>query len=989
MGVMTPAEVVSELLLADDAERQRAVLRRALEAGAPEPLLCHLKAESERYWTADPHRSLRLAEALILGAELARQPRHLSLGLMAKADALRYLGCYPDSLELFEAAGRAFLEQGDEVGWARTRIGWVFSCQYLGRGAEALAVIPRARDILVRHGEWLRAAGLELNTAVVYYELGRYDQALALYDRAIEFFERARQNDPTLSTAAEIRAAKARANKALILTLLGEFGTALALHREAREVFVRHGDTVSVLRQDHYLADVYAAQGDYTRALRQYDDTRAALERAGLEVDAAWVALNMAECYLSLNRHQEALELAEQATACFARLGSPTEAAKARLGCALACARLGEVERALRLLDEVGEALTRAGLSGETLARVGFTGQAGSVALLRAGLYLGAGDWPAALREAERAWALLAERGLAVRQAQAELLRAWALLELGQAEEAADLARSALAAGQESGAPWLVHDGQHLLARVAAATGDLAAALDGCERAIASIERVQSRLASELRSHFLEDKLRIYHDAIVWSLRLEAPERAFEYLERAKSRALVDYLAQHPEVRLAHGRAPGDRELAAELARLRAEHNWFYQRLYGQSFARRPDDGSEALSDTEAARLREAIYERERRITQLLERLALRQGEAVDAASPASGEQRPRIDERTVVLEYYLRDDLAAMFLLSSRGIAAVPLAARPAELRRLLRLWQLNLDATARALAAGAPLDGLARNARGVLQGLYRALVMPVAEQLAAYERLVVVPYGETHRVPFHALHDGQRFLVERLEVSACPSSRLLRLCQERPVRAGSALVLAHSGGGRLPWVLEEARLVSRLLPGRCYLEEAATREALVEAAPSAAVVHLAAHGEARLDNPTFAHLALADGQLSAADVFNLELDGALVTLSACETGRSVVAGGDELIGLSRGFLHAGAATLVQSLWRADDGSTAALMAHFYRALRGGAPRGAALREAQRALLDERRGHPFFWAAFQLVGASETPVAVAEQPLAVAAARG
>src|SRR5439155_10065085 len=126
------------------------------------------------------------------------------------------------------------------------------------------------------------------------------------------------------------------------------------------------------------------------------------------------------------------------------------------------------------------------------------------------------------------------------------------------------------------------------------------------------------------------------------------------------------------------------------------------------------------------------------------------------------------------------------------------------------------------------------------------------------------------------------------------------------------------------------------------------ATRAAVLSSASHHGVLHLAAHGEARLDNPTFGHLRLADGQLSMVDVFNLHLQGALVTLSACETGRSVVAGGDELIGLSRGFLYAGATTLVQSLWRVEDGSTACLMAHFYGALQDGRPKGAALREAQ-----------------------------------------
>src|SRR5262249_16981358 len=148
-----------------------------------------------------------------------------------------------------------------------------------------------------------------------------------------------------------------------------------------------------------------------------------------------------------------------------------------------------------------------------------------------------------------------------------------------------------------------------------------------------------------------------------------------------------------------------------------------------------------------------------------------------------------------------------------------------------------------------------------------------------------------------------------------------LLRLCTQRPRRATPrALIMAYSNEGRLPAVLDEARAVAALLPGACYIEADATRDVLTARAGEFAVLHLAAHGEARLDNPTFAHVQLADGQLGVPDIFNLPLGGALVTLSACETGRSVVTGGDELVGLSRGFLSAGASTLVQSLWRVED---------------------------------------------------------------------
>jgi len=114
---------------------------------------------------------------------------------------------------------------------------------------------------------------------------------------------------------------------------------------------------------------------------------------------------------------------------------------------------------------------------------------------------------------------------------------------------------------------------------------------------------------------------------------------------------------------------------------------------------------------------------------------------------------------------------------------------------------------------------------------------------------------------------------------------------------------------------------------------------------------------------------LKLADGQLSAVDIIGLDLPGALVTLSACETGRSVVAAGDEPLGLSRAFLYAGAGTLVQSLWRVEDDSTARLMARFYAALREGQTKGAALRAAQLSLLGGHGGHPYLWAPFQLIG--------------------
>ena len=924
----------------------------ALHLSEVESRLAALKDESNRYLHVDPHKALVLAEALIAAAAAVGRPDHAALGLMAKGDALRFIGRYPQALALLDEAGDAFTTQGDELGWARTRIGWLVAAHPLGRGEEVLAVVERARDVFVRHRDWLRAGGLDLNTAVVCRDLGLYDRALELYERAGRAYESA-------GAAAGQRAAWAKANKAIVLTLLGHFEEALALHQEARAAFLRHGEALSALKEQQNIAFVHAGQGHYTRALRLLADALAAATRANLERNAALVMLDMVDCYLSLNRHQDAAELAQDAAERCARIGAPVYAARAQYLLALALARLGATDRALGLLDQATGSFAVAGLNRER----------GLATLQRAVMYQGPGRWLEAAEAAAQAHALFTELGLDVPGAQAEIALARASLALGRLDEAAQGAHRALEITRTCGVLWLAHEGHHLLGGIARARGDLEGARESYETAVGAIEQTQSRLATELRSTFLEDKLQIYEDAIDCCLRLNDPRRAFQYLERAKSRALVDYLVATPEVRL---RAPtaDDQELVDDLARLRREHHWFYERLHGAAFDVR---AAAAPRPRDLDALRSGLAEREKQIGRVLERLALRRADVDGLPQPPTDltiDALPTLDAETVLLEFFFGQERSAVFVVCDGGVTAVPLEASAHAIQRLLDRLHLNFAGAARVLSVGQPLGPLAANARGVLQELHGALLAPVADWLEGRRRLVIVPYGVTHAVPFHALHNGRGYLAERMETSVSPSSTLLRICAGRPrPEAHTALVMAYSDGGRLPHVLHEAEAVAAVMPGERYVEKAATRARLVAAAPRHGVIHLAAHGEARPDNPAFAHLKLADGQLSTADVFNLPLEGTLVTLSACETGRSVVRGGDELIGLSRGFLYAGVSALVQSLWRVEDGAAARLMARFYQALRDGTPRAAALREAQLALMDECGPHPFLWAPFQLVG--------------------
>lgn len=119
---------------------------------------------------------------------------------------------------------------------------------------------------------------------------------------------------------------------------------------------------------------------------------------------------------------------------------------------------------------------------------------------------------------------------------------------------------------------------------------------------------------------------------------------------------------------------------------------------------------------------------------------------------------------------------------------------------------------------------------------------------------------------------------------------------------------------------------------------------------------------------NPMFSFLKLADSNLNFYSLLDLKLNAEMVTLSACHTGVNKVFPGDELHGLMRGFLHAGAPSLVASLWATSDASTAKLMKLMYAEISAGASKRAALRTAQLAVKDEY-GHPYYWAPFILMG--------------------
>jgi len=263
------------------------------------------------------------------------------------------------------------------------------------------------------------------------------------------------------------------------------------------------------------------------------------------------------------------------------------------------------------------------------------------------------------------------------------------------------------------------------------------------------------------------------------------------------------------------------------------------------------------------------------------------------------------------------------------------------------------------------------------LLNALYLRLIAPVASRIRT-PRLTIVAHGALHYLPFAALMDGDQYLVDRYAIRMLPSASVLQFLRpHRPNEAGQSLVLGnpdlHNPDMDLPGAQTEAQTVAGLLSTpNLLLRDRATKEAFTRLAPAAKYVHVASHGEFDDRHPLASALLLSapqgqDNRLTVSDMYELGLDAELVTLSACETGLGAVGSGDDVVGLTRGLLYAGASSVVTSLWKVDDESTGQLMAQMYRNLAKKAP-DESLRGAQ---LDTRKKfpHPYYWAAFYLTG--------------------
>ena len=953
---LTAAELSVQLLALPDAEARARYLREHASL-LDDQVAAALKAEADQSLRVDVQRSLETAGLLLDLGEVMGNPLHRALGLLAKANVhLIGLGEYQAALDLYDEAAGIYKAHGCLVRQARSQIGKISALAFLGRYEQALESGEWASRVLEDHAQWHPLADLTLNLGAIQGRLGEDARSLALFDRARELYKRlGEMGEPYLSWIDQ--------DRAIALRNLGRFEESIQASRSAQEKMTQLGQKVEAARAQQALAVTYFVLGRYNEALVHLDQARDVFVADGRQRDAILVELFISDCLLQLRRFAEVLERCCQIQELFAELGTRFEVAQALLNEAVAYAGL---QRYSEAIDSLAEARRLFDAEGNRV-------WVACTDLERAVLLWHQHSFEESLETAQACAGVFQAQHLPIREAGAHLIAARAAAALNRYNLARQLLSQVLAVAESHDIPSLSYQGHHLLGRLSAAEEGHETARAEYEHAIGELERLRGRLMVEFRIGFVEDKQVVYEDMVDLCLEQDQPSRALEYAERAKSRALLDLLAYRLDLSV-QAREGADRGLVDELTRLRLERDRLYRRWEGREESR--EEGWD-VAGKDRQEAYQGILALEKRITRIWHQLLVRNASyARDAAlwQVRTEPVQPYLGPETALLEYFLVRQQLVAFVVTEGGVQFRRLPGDLDQVQGLTQLLWLNL----RAVASGGPARAasLAANAQGLLQRLHQQLVQPLGDALAPYPRLIVVPHGPLHYLPFQALHDGASFLLERHEISYLPGASLLRYCREARLADSGLLALGHSHGGRLPHAVQEAARVAAILNGRAFVEEEATLPLLRALAPGCRAIHLAAHGEFRPDNALFSGLALSGGWLTTLDIFDLRLKASLVTLSACQTGQNVVAAGDELMGLMRAFLSAGTASVVLGLWTIEDRSAEQLMEAFYRRLAEGWGKGRALRQAQLQLLREGNAgngdtyaHPYYWAPFFLVG--------------------
>ena len=876
----------------------------------------------------DPEAAFTLAQQIIDQAPPV-EPELVPPATYLQAQIRAMKGEFSLSRDLILQAEAGFIALGDTASALRTQLGLMNVLGELGQYDEA---VQKGEQLLqdvagAELGEadaGNLAALARLNLGICYEHVGQYENALAVYSQAEAGF---------LALNMPERVGQLRSNRGLVLLGLGQAQDALDAFAEAEQTFVANNNPLYQAQTIINRGEAQLRMGAYSDSLATFAQAKTIFATTPAPAEEYILGVEMGMAYLVLNLFAEAATTFEEAMVGLENAGMTHHQARALWGWGMALA--GEeqwTEAEQKLTDAVG-----------LFAQINNQPLQASVLLELANVQIQQGNLVEAVTLTQQANGLVSPEKSPVQQVFAYFRLAD--LQPNQAENYLVEAETIL---KNLPLPHLAYRLKQRHGQWHWRENRVAEAEQALQEAIAIIENLRGNLAGEAtRASFLRDKTTAYEALITLYLAQGETELAFAVAEQAKSRALLDLLTG----------LPVENPVSAQVTALQAELDALYNQVL-------PSAGGDVRRlSVPAFKQRLHTLEVALQRARLQENIASQPIIHPDTPSPFP----PDVS----LIAYHILDGEVMAFIRIGGQVATVRHLCRVEEvanwLGQLERQWHMfQMGAGFARKHGGRLLSFVLRPLRQLHQALLAPL-LPILENAGI--NWGIVPHGLLHGVPFHALYDGAHYLVEKVAVSYAPSAGIFAHTHAQPPKPLRTGLIMGVSDPLIPAVqVEVARVATQLPDATTLCDGAVTRQQLQESLTGKDVVHFACHGLFRGDNAMYSALKLGDGWLTAVEVFNLDLREALVTLSACESGRQAVWAGDEVMGLTRGFLGAGAATLVVSLWLVADETTATLMGDWYAGMVDGLGRAEALRQAQLKLMAEHP-HPYFWAPFVLMG--------------------
>jgi len=845
------------------------------------------------------------------------------------------------------------------------------------RRSDAEEKLKKAVDLERSIGDKLGQANALSALADVVTDDGRDGDAIPLYSEAAKLFQE--QDDP-FNEGANLY------SRGINQLAIGEKDSALESLKEALALFEATDSKAEQAIALHQIGRTYWALGERQKVLDYFERALAIHKSTGDQAGEARTLNSIGAFYYNINDNDRALDYFQRALKIDRRLGQSKQVA-------VTLYNVGERFRYLRdyskALSSFEEALPLARANGDRATEARILGSIGAACAAT-------GQMDRAIESVNSSVDLA--KGLQDSAAEAEALsKAGDVLgKAGREDEGLDRLHQSLELDRVRGyAP-----GEALtlfrIALIERKNGKLEDAREHIEAALGIVEGVWSHLASpEWGALYLSGKRDLYdlYVDILMALHQRDPNAgfaaaAFAAAERMRARSFLDLLTE-AKVDL---RSELDPEL---LARQKSLTGSIEKAVRAQNSPGRSTRDQAEKSGREVSKLLEEYDSIEARLRQSSPRYA-----ALAKPEPVNVERvQQELDSDTVLLEYNLAAGRSYVWVLARDRVSSFSLP--PGD----------SIGNVARTAYASLEKEGAISPAMRELSGM---LLRPMVGELRQ-KRIVVVADGPLDYIPFAMLSDPDQPknpLLARHEIVHLPSASTLLVLRQTQKQAGNSRLLAifadpvfdtrdsridsaasrsvtDAGLGmnlpRLPFTRQEAQAIAGLVPAAGRMEaldfEATRALLLSKDLGRYQMLHLATHAIVNTEHPELSGIVLSqvdksgnpiDGVVRLLDLYQMRLAANLVVLSACETALGKQIRGEGLVGLTRGFMYAGAPRVVASLWKVNDRATAELMRLFYQRMLGPAKMrpAAALRSAQLALSQQPRWRsPYYWAAFVLQG--------------------